>query len=230
MTNIPASSYRTAGIASILSAVTTLGLIFLPQWFAAQPEGLPGRMLKVTDPVYRLRAWIAFLHPFLAFSAAMAVAFAARRRFPGLALGGLSGYALWAVTEAGQQALTLFAFDNWRRAWVAGDEAVRSTIALRVAIYDGIYDAAYSLLLVGIILGSIFYSVMMLRLTDRLSRLIGVFYALAAALSAFYLSRELGGPMLSESLAFWIYPASQPVARILIGLWLFRVARLGEPS
>ena len=221
--------YRVAAIASLLSAVTTLMLIFLPSFFARVPDGIAGRMLRVTDPIYQLRAWAYQIHPFLAFCAALGVGVACRRTSPGLALAGVLGFGLWAITEAAQQSLTLFAFDDWRRAWLAGDAAVRSSIEVRTAVYDGLWEAAYSLLLFGIILGSGFFAAILLRLPDMLSRVVGFFFALAAVQSIFIQSGELGGPVLPEAIGFWIYPATQPVARILIGLWLLRVAQRGEP-
>ena len=221
--------YRVAGIASILSVGTTLMLIFLPQFFAPVAEGIPGRMQRVTDPVYQLRAWAYQVHPFLVFTASLGIATACRRVSPTLALAGLLGFGFWAITEAAQQSLTLFAFDDWRRAWLAGDPAVRENIEVRIAIYDGFWEAAYSLLLFGIILGSAFFSVLFLRMPDRLSRAIGVLFALAAIQSVLIQSGELGGPVLPESIAFWIYPATQPLARLLVGIWLLRVAIRGEP-
>ena len=230
MTGFSPSFYRVAGAASIISAGTTLGLIFLPEYYAAQPEGIAGRMQRVIDPVYQLRAWTYLIHPFLVFTAALGVGLATRRVAPALALAGVLGYFLWAFTEAGQQSLTLFAFDDWRRAWLAGDPAVRATMELRAAVYDGLWEAAYSLLLFGIILGSAFFAAAMLRLPDTLSRIVGGFFALAAVQSILIQSGELGGPVLPEALAYWIYPATQPLARLLIGLWLLTVARQGEPG
>lgn len=223
------SFYRVAGIASFLSVVTTLMLIFLPQFFAPVAEGIPGRMQRVADPAYQLRAWAYQVHPFLVFTACLGVATACRRVSPALALAGILSFGVWAITEAGQQSLTLFAFDDWRRAWLAGDPAVRASMEVRTAIYDGLWEAAYSLLLFGIILGSAFFSAMLLRLPDTLSRVVGAFFALAAIQSVFIQSGELGGPVLPESLAFWIYPATQPLARFLTGIWLLRVAIRGEP-
>lgn len=222
--------YRVAGVASLLSALTTLGLIFLPDLFAPAADGLAGRMQRVTDPAYQLRAWVYFVHPFLAFAAALGVAIACRRVAPALALGGALAFGLWALTEAGQQSLTLFAFDDWRRAWLAGDAAFRATMELRAAVYDGLWEAAYSLLLVGITVGSGLFAAMLLRLGDGLSRVVGAFYAAAALQSLLIFSGEIGGPALPDGLGFWIYPATQPVARVLIGLWLLRVARRGEPG
>jgi len=221
--------YRVAGFASILSVATTLMLIFLPEFFAPVPEGIPGRMQRVTDPLYQLRAWAYQVHPFLVFTACLGVAAACRRVAPALALAGILAFGLWAFTEAAQQSLTLFAFDDWRRAWLAGDPAVRATIEVRAAIYDGLWEAAYSLLLFGIILGSAFFAAILIRLPDTLSRVVGFLFALAAIQSVLIQSGELGGPTLPEALSFWIYPATQPLARLLLGIWLLRVARSGEP-
>ena len=226
---LPRAFYLTAAICSIVSVITTLMLIFLPGYFAPVPEGIAGRMMRVEDPIYQWRAWAYFIHPFLAFTAALVVAIATRRIAPALALAGILGFFLWALTEAGQQSLTLFAFDDWRRAWLAGDPAVRQTIELRAAIYDGLWEASYSLLLFGIILGSAFFAASLLRLPDLLSRAVGGLYLLAAIQSVLIQSGELGGPVLPEAIGFWVYPATQPLARLLTGLWLLRVARQGEP-
>jgi hypothetical protein len=139
------------------------------------------------------------------------------------------GFGVWALTEAGQQTLTLFAFDDWRRAWLAGDATVRATMDLRAAIYDGLWDAAYSLLLIGFTIGNALFAAMLLRLRDRLSRTIAVFYCGAALLTVAIFSGEVGGPVLPEAIGYWAYPAIQPLGRALIGLWLLRVARQGEP-
>jgi len=55
------SFYRFAAICSFVSAVTTLGLIFLPGWFAPA-EDFAARMARVDDPVYRVYAWVYLAH------------------------------------------------------------------------------------------------------------------------------------------------------------------------
>lgn len=222
--SLPLAFFRTAGAASILSAITTLVLIFAPDFYSTLPDGIEGRMQRVADPAYQVRAWTYFVHPFLVFTACLGVATALRQKAPALAVAGILAFGLWATTEAAQQALTLFAFDDWRRAWLAGDTAVRGTIAVRVAVYDGLWEAAYSLLLFAIILGSAFFAAALLRIRDNLSRVVSGFFALAALQSIIIQSNELGGPVLPEAIGAWIYPATQPLARILTGLWLFRVA------
>jgi hypothetical protein len=224
MTSPPAFSpsfYRGAAVASVLSAVTTLLLIFLPSFYAAG-EGFEGRMLRVKDPVYSVRAWVGFIHPFLATYAAIALAVRLRDEAPGFALiGGLS-YLLWGVVEAIQQAFILVAFDPWRLAWIAGDPQVRADMPLRVALYEGVWNALYIVILVAIILGSVCFARLCWR-SDALSRAISVLYFLVVPLSCYFFFTSVGGrEFLPEAFVFWFYPLTQPLARTLIGVWLWR--------
>jgi hypothetical protein len=215
--------YRGAAVASVISAATTLLLIFLPSFYGAG-EGLEARMLRVRDPAYQIRAWVAFIHPFLAMYAAIGVAVRLRGKSAGLALLGGIGFLIWGVIEMTQQALTLVAFDPWRTAWLAGDPKVRMEMPERVAIYDGIWDALYLALLTGIILGSACFGRLFWQ-SDTLSRTVGTFYGLAALLSVYFFFTSVGvREFLPEKLVFWFYPLTQPLARTLIGVWLWRHA------
>jgi hypothetical protein len=226
MKPFPPAFYRVAAVASCATAITTLMLIFLPFLLAAADD-FAGRMQRVLDPVYVLRSWAAWIHPFLAFAAALAVAVRLRSR-PHLVLPGVLGFGFWAGIEGVQQAMTLFMFNPWRRAWLAGDPAIRATMELRTAVYDGLYDASYMALLVGILIGCGFYAAALLRL-DRLSRLVGAFYAAAALLTLSYFIGELGQPVLPASWEPWVYAATQPLGRTLIGVWLWKYADEAAP-
>ncbi len=141
------SFYRVAAICSVASAVTTLGIIFLPQTFAPALD-FAGRMARVNDPFYRVYAWVYLVHPFLTLAAALAVAMRLRREAASLVIPGLLAFLLWGATEAGQQVLTVMAFNPWRLAWLAGDPAVRATMETRTAVYDGVWNAMYFLILI----------------------------------------------------------------------------------
>jgi hypothetical protein len=223
----PVAFYRFAAVCSWVSALTTCLLIFLPEFYAPL-DGFEGRMQRVHDPAYVFRSWVYLLHPFVTGAAALAVALRLRRVAPALVIPGLIGFLLWAVTEAAQQAVTLQAFDRWRVAYLAGDAAVRSTMQMRAAIYDGIWDAMFFLLLLGFFIGNVLYSIALWR-GRALSKAVSVGYVGAAALTAFGISVEVGGPGLPSSIDAWLYPAIQPLARTLIGVWLWRNAAF-DPS
>jgi hypothetical protein len=221
--------YRFTAVCSFITVITTLLLIFLPEWFAPV-ETFEDRMRRITEPAYQVRAWVYLIHPFVTWTAALGVALRLRRSAPGLALLGLAGFSMWALTEAGQQALTLNVFDDWRAGYLAGDAALRANMPLLTQIYEGIWDQMYFLLLLGFLAGCSLYGAALWRWRG-FSRVLACFYFVAAALTISYLVSELNGPRLPESIGFWLYPSIQPLGRALIGVWLWRHAdeRAGDP-
>jgi hypothetical protein len=224
--------YRGAAIASVISAITTLGLIFLPRLYAPIPD-FDARMALGSNPAYILRSWIYLVHPFLVFTAILAVAARCRVRAAGAATLGLAGFALWAVTEAAQQALTKVALDRtWRAAWPTADAAARDAIRNHVALYDVVWDSMFLLLLLGFLAGSVFIGAAVAKTargeagaaarTRALALWVaGAFWA-GGALTLVILLPELGGPALPGT--DWLYPLIQPAGRTLVGVWLWREA------
>jgi hypothetical protein len=222
------SFYRSVAVCSIVSAVTTLGLIYLPEFY--QPaEGFEGRMARVHDPAYVLRSWVYFVHPFITFAAASGVGLRIRAVRSVAAIVGIAGFALWACSEAGQQTLTLFAFDKWRAAYSTADEATRTIIRTNTAMYDGLWDALYFLLLVAFTIGNTSLGIALARAGRGVTRLVGFFFLAAAALTVTIITGELQWGTLPEPLASWSYPAIQPLGRTLIGLWLWSAAHEEAP-
>jgi hypothetical protein len=154
-------------------------------------------------------------------AAALGVAMRLRREAASLVIPGLLAFALWGATEAGQQALTIFAFNPWRLDWLAGEPAVRATMEVRTAMYDGVWNAMYFLVLVAFLIANSLYALALCR-RRGLSRVVGVLYAAAAALTLQIIVVEVGGgQLLPEAVEFWVYPLIQPLARTLIGVWLW---------
>lgn len=222
------SFYRSVAVCSIVSAVTTLGLIYLPEFYRPA-EGFEGRMARVHDPAYVLRSWVYFVHPFITFAAALGVGLRIRALRSAAAIIGIAGFALWACTEAGQQTLTLFAFDKWRTAYFAADEATRAIIRTNTAMYDGLWDALYFLLLVAFTIGNLSLGIALARAGRGITRLVGFFFVAAAVLTVTIITGELQWGTLPEPLASWSYPAIQPLGRTLIGLWLWSAAHEEAP-
>ena len=218
--NIDPRFYRVAAICSFVSVVTTLMLIFLPELFAPAPD-FATRMGRIHEGAYQARSWAYLVHPFMVFTAALGIALAVGRRAPVLAIGGMVAFALWAFNEAGQQTLTLFAFDKWRAAWESADEATRATIQVNAAMYDGLWDGMYALLLMGFAIGNTCLATALLR-EPGLGRVVGGLMLAAVALTAALFLGELGIRVLPAAVLDWAYPAIQPLGRALIGVWLWR--------
>ena len=215
--------YRHAALCSFATVLSTLGLIFLPDFYPPI-DGIDARMALVQEPAYRLRAWIYLLHPFLVFAAALGVMLRLRGEASAAVLVGILGFALWASTEAAQQALTLTSFDRWRVAWSGADATLRALIVERTAWYDALWDAMYFLLLIGFAIGNAAFA-WALRARRGFDRVVACFYAAATLLTLALLSAEIGGPRLPDGLGAWLYPAIQPLGRTMVGIWLWREAR-----
>ncbi len=223
---IDARFFRVAAVCSMLSAITTLMLIFLPEFFASA-QGFEARVARVHEVPYQLRSWAYLLHPFLVLTAALGVMFAIRRDAPVLALAGLLGFFAWAFTEASQQTLTLFAFDRWRLAWETADEATRAAIRVNALMYDGIWDGMYMLLLIAFAIGNACYGAALVR-GQGLTRVVGGFLFAACVLTVLLFLNELKLQLLPPAMLDWSYPAVQPLGRLLIGIWLWRQATSTE--
>jgi hypothetical protein len=220
--NIDPRFFRAAAVCSLLSSVTTLLLIFLPEWFAPAPD-FAARMARVHESAYQVRAWVYLLHPFLVFTAALGIALALRQRSPVLAIAGIAGMLLWAINEAGQQGLTLFAFDRWRLAWDGADAVTREAIRINTLLYDGIWDGMYMVLLIGFAIGNACLGSALLA-AGGLARVAGGFMLAACALTVALFLNQLNLLVLPAALLDWSYPAIQPLGRALIGVWLWRIA------
>jgi hypothetical protein len=214
--------YRIAAVCSFISVATTLCLIFLPDLLLPAPD-FAARMGRIHEAPYLIRAWMYLLHPFLVFTAVLGVALAIHRRAPVLAIAGMAGFMLWACNEAGQQTLTLFAFDRWRLGWETADEAARAALRINAVMYDGIWDAMYMLLLIGFAIGNACLGAALVPV-QGLTRLMGGFLFAACALTVLLFINELGLALLPPSVLEWLYPIIQPSGRALVGVWLWRCA------
>lgn len=214
--------YRTAAVLSLLSAATTLLLIVLPHWYAPAPD-FAARMARVQDPAYVLRAWTYLVHPFLVTTAALAVAARLRRTAASWVVPGCVAFVVWGATEVAQQSFTLFAYDPWRVAYLAGDAGVRAAMVERDALYAAVWNAMWTFLLLPFLVGNVLYAVALVR-QQGLSLAVGAFYAAAAVLTALLLFGEFGLPTLPQPVLALLYPSLQPIARVLVAIWLWRNA------
>ena len=218
--------YRAAAICSALSVITTLMLIFLPRVYGPV-QGFEARMAVVDHPAYVLRSWAYLFHPLIVLVAALGIAAARRRIASASAVLGFLGFLLWSFTEAAQQALTLRTFDQWRAAWPTADESTRALLRTQIATYDAFWDAMYFLILIGFFLGNTLLGMAMWHGRESargLTRVVSLFLFAAALLTLTLLSGELKGPVLPGPLGFWVYPALQPLGRLLIAVWLWNAS------
>ena len=103
------------------------------------------------------------------------------------------------------------------------DEAARQLIRSHVALYDALWNSMFFLLLLAFFAGNILLA-LAVRHHGGLARWVSAAFWIGVGLTAIELVPELGGPSLDGPIADALYPLTQPAARALIGIWLWREA------
>jgi hypothetical protein len=207
-----------------VSAVTTLGLIFLPYAYAPI-DVADGAMARVRDPFYMTRVAVALAHPLIVLVGTMGVAALRLRTAAGPVLCGFVFFLIWAATEAAQQSLTLVALNwTWRAQYFAtADPVGRDALRAAAAAFQAVSDGLFLLILVAFVIADVAYAVATWG-GDRLQRTVAVGFALAAALGVISGLTSFGPGVFPDAVMAVAYPLLQPAARCLTGLWVWREA------
>ncbi|MEQ9306390.1 MAG: hypothetical protein RJQ14_20935 [Marinoscillum sp.] len=143
-----------AGICSLLGAITTSLLIFLPNPIASDFES---QVLLFENKLYLTKLWILFIHPQVNIIASLGIAYLLFQRFPLQMIVGSLFLMIWAYTEMSQQSLLIDTLNQiWRPNYVnAENEMTKSMYKSLINAASGISDSKYFLVIYGVGLGSL---------------------------------------------------------------------------
>jgi hypothetical protein len=213
---------RTSAICWMVSAATTLGLIFLPRLVAPAPD-FESQVRLVHDPAYLLRLAIGIVHPLIVLVGALGVLVLRAPYAFGSSTVGFGFFVLWASVESVQQCLTLVALNwTWRAMYLATtDAATRRTLRSHIEAFDAVWDGLFFFLLLAFIVANVLFAVAT-RGGRGLQRTVSIFFVLGAGLGVTSLLTSFGGGRIAPSVMGALYPAIQPAGRFLTGLWVLR--------
>ncbi len=216
--------YLVTAICSVLGALTTTLLIFLPNPTATDFES---RTLLFENNLYLTKLWILFLHPQVNFIASLGIAFLLFRKYPAQIVVGTFFLMTWSLTEISQQALLIDALNQmWRPGYLAAEnEVTKSMFETLIRASSGISDSQYFVVIYGFGLGSLLFGLAMIH-EDGLGKWIGISLVFIGILSlCSFLRYYLGVTGLNEIVNWsyqWIYSYLQPAVRVAIGVWIFK--------
>jgi hypothetical protein len=215
---------RAAAVCQALSAVTTLGLIFLARGFRPVTDPIAAAE-RLDDPVFVTRLVVGVVHPFLVLLGATAVVVLRFHHARAAAATGVVFLTMWATTEAVQQALNLVAVHFAWRAMLANASDPLTSQQLRAYLEaaPAVSDALFLIILIAFVVSHIGLAVAMWD-TDRLTRVVAIGFALAAALGVISAITTFGANLLPPGVMALLYPLLQPPARFLTGVWIWREA------
>jgi len=216
---------RASAISWMVSAATTLGLIFLPR-FVAPVSDFESHVRLVHDPAYLLRLAIGIVHPLIVLVGALGVLVLRAPHAFGSATLGFAFYLLWASVESVQQCLTLVALNwAWRATYlVTTDATTRTILRSHIDAFDALWDGLFFFLLLAFILANILFAAAT-RGGKGLQRIVSIFFVLGAGLGVTSLLTSFGGGRIAPGVMGVLYPAIQPAGRFLTGLWVLRARR-----
>jgi len=215
---------RLAAVCSVLGAITTILLIYLPDPVA---EGFATRVLLHQNNLHMAKLWILFLHPQFNSIAALGVTVLLVRRYPAYIIPGTLFILVWAFSEMAQQAYMIDAVNQvWRPGYLqASNEATKSALYSQLVGAGAVRNSMYFLVIYGFGLGTLLMG-LGLRKTDCFAGWIGVAFIFIGILSiSSFFRYYLGLEFLSLPVDWvydWVYPVLQPVVRVALGIWLWR--------
>ena len=215
---------RTAAVAALLTAVTTLCVHLLPELWA-HVTTFDDRVALRNNPIYMGRFGIVIAHCVLVLVSMAGLSAILWRLAPVLAGFGLLGSGVFALAEILRMSLAIFALNRtWRAQYaLASDPAVKAGLRTLIDGFDGVSAALFFVFSLGFTAGLVCYAVALLRGTNR-ARQLGVVMSAWAILSSATLFDTSAGTAMFSSALWWVGPYFQPLARAYIAWWLWKSA------
>ncbi|WP_350287372.1 hypothetical protein [uncultured Croceitalea sp.] len=222
---------RLAGICSILGAITTSLLIFLPNPVTSDFES---QTLLFENKLYLTKLWILFIHPQVNIIASLGVAYLLLRKYPMQIIVGSLFLLVWAYTEMSQQSLLIDTLNQiWRPNYVnAESDVTKNMFKSLINAANGISDSKYFLVIYGFGFGSLLYGTALVQ-ENGLGKWIGASLLFIGILSlCSFLRYYLAITALNKPVNWayeWVYSYLQPIVRVAMGIWILQKIKT-EPN
>jgi hypothetical protein len=215
---------KVASICAILTALTTVAVHWLPDlWNSATT--FESRVQLRHNAIYMGRFWIVLMHCILVVISMAAIPTLLRGTSRLIAMFGFGSYILFAFVEMLRTSLSIFAVN---RAWRSGyetstDEMQRRAFRSALDAFGGVNNALFFLFLLAFTAGLFCYGIALVS-NSGIDQRIGYLFLFWGILN---LPGLIGAMLENESLGApfdWVGRYFQPVARLLIGFWLWNVS------
>jgi hypothetical protein len=215
---------KIASICAILTAFTTIAVHWLPDlWSNAMT--FESRVQLRHNAIYMGRLWIVLIHCVLVVISMAAIPCLLNGAARLIAMFGLGSYIMFAFVEILRTSLSIFAVN---RAWRGGyensaDDMQRQAFRNALDTFGGVNDALFFLFFTAFTVGLFCYGFALL-LNSGIGPRVGLLFLLWGVLNLPGLIGALVGNQTLGTPFDWVGRYFQPVARFLIGLWLWNVS------
>jgi hypothetical protein len=214
-----------ASICAFLTVLTTIGVHWVSRlWESAMT--FDAQVQLRSNPIYVGQHWMILIHCLLVVISMAPIPMLLNGTARLVAIFGFGGYIMFAFVEMLRTSLSIFAVNRaWRAGYeLASDDSARAPFRSAIETFSGINDALFFLFLAAFTLGLFCYGFALLQ-THGANQKIAFLFLLWTLLNlpgliAFAIGRESIGSAFE-----WVGPYFQPVARLLIGAWLWSVSK-----
>jgi hypothetical protein len=214
---------RVESISALLTALTTVAVHWLPDLWENLTT-FESRVQLRHNVIYLGRFWVVLLHCVLVVISMAAIPLLLTGTPRLIAMFGFGSYVMFAFVEMLRTSLSIFAVN---RAWRAGyetssDEMQRRAFRAAVDNFSGVNDALFFLFFLAFTVGLFCYGFALLSSSGMDQRVALLFLLwgilnLPGLIGTIVGNESLGGPF------DWVGRYFQPMARLLIGLWLWNI-------
>ena len=222
--NVSTRFFRFASVCALVTALTTLAIHLLPELWA-NADTFEERLQLRHNSIYLVRLWIVIVHCLLVVVSMFALGVQRLAAAPVLVRFGFLGFLFFAFTEMLRTSLVIFALNRtWRAGYeAAADEATRVALRATIGAFSGINDSLFFVFMTAFMIGLLCYGFAFLS-AKGLEQKVGLLLLLWAALSVpGYVDTVRGTEAISVHFE-WVGPYFQPIARVLIGVWLWKAS------
>jgi hypothetical protein len=221
---VPAGFIKVASICALLTALTTLAVHWLPElWKDAAT--FEAQLQLRHNAIYMGRSWVVLVHCLLVVVSMAAIPLLLTGTARLVAMFGFGSYVMFAFVEMLRTSISIFAINRtWRSGYeTTSDELRRVAFRNAIDLFSGVNNALFFLFIIGFTIGLFCYGFALLP-SDGMDQRIGLLFLLWGLLS---LPPLIGTIVGNEALAApfsWVGLYFLPLARLLIGIWLWTVS------
>ena len=221
---VSAGFVKVASICALLTALTTLAVHWLPElWNDATT--FEAQFQLRDNAIYMGRSWVVLAHCVFVVVSMAAIPLLLTGTARLVAMFGFGSYVMFAFVEMLRTSMSMFAINRtWRSGYEAtSDERRRAAFRNAIELFSGVNDALFFLFILAFTIGLFCYGFALLP-SNGVDQRVGLLFLLWGLLS---LPPLIGTIVGNEALAApfgWVGLYFLPLARLLIGIWLWGVS------
>ncbi len=215
---------RVASICAMATALTTIAVHWLPDLWSSATT-FESRVQLRHNAIYMGRLWIVLIHCLLVVISMAAIPCLLKGTARLIAMFGLGSYVMFAFVEILRTSLSIFAVNRaWRGGYeTSSDDMRRQTFRDALETFGGVNDTLFFLFFAAFTVGLFSYGFALI-LKSGIDQGVGLLFLLWGILNLPNLVGAIAGNEALGAGFDWVGRYFQPVARLLIGLWLWSVA------